>query len=265
MIRPLFLRSLKNSLPTTVAIFAVLAMYIVCIVYMFDPETAKMLDELIAVMPELFDAFGMGHDTSTLTGFMLNYLYGFLLTLIPLVLILLLVNKLLIKPIVRGELSYALASPHGRGPILGSIAAAIVVVLALMLAASTVCEITSALAFFPDDLDTAALLRANAGLACLWIFMLGLCLLSAVTFAGGPLALWAGGGICLVGFLIQMISQIGEGLEGLANVTFFTLFNPYDLADGASEAIAHAGILGVAGVALIAAAILVFRRRDLAL
>ena len=209
MIRPLFLKSLKNSLLSALAIFAVLAMYIVCIVYMFDPETAKMLDDLMTVMPELFDAFGMGHDTSTLTGFMLNYLYGFLLTLLPLVLILMLMNKLLVKPITRGELSYALASPHGRGPILGSIVGAAVVALALVLIACTACEIASALAFFPDDLNTAALLRTNVGLACLWLFMLGLCLLSTVIFAGGPLALWAGGGICLMGFLIQMVAQIG--------------------------------------------------------
>ena len=265
MIRPLFLKSLKNSLPSAFAIFAVLAMYIVCIVYMFNPDTAKMLDDLMAVMPELYDVFGMGHDTSTLTGFMLNYLYGFLLTLLPLVLILMLVNKLLVKPITRGELSYALASPHGRGSILGSIVGAAVVALAIVLAASTVCEVASALAFFPDDLDTAALLRANAGLSCLWLFMLGLCLLSAITFAGSPLALWAGGGICLVGFLIQMVAQIGEDLEDLANATFFTLFDPYGLADASNEAIAHAGILGVAGLALIAVAILVFHRRDLAL
>ena len=265
MIRPLFLKSLKSSLLSALAIFAVLAMYIVCIVYMFDPDTAKMLDDLMTVMPELFDAFGMGHDTSTLTGFMLNYLYGFLLTLLPLVLILMLLNKLLIKPITRGELSYALASPHGRSAILVSIAGAATVSLALVLVASTVCEVVSALAFFPDDLDTEALLRANAGLACLWLFMLGLCLLSAVVFAGSPLALWAGGGVCLVGFLIQMVAQIGEGLEDLANATFFTLFDPYGLVDGAGEAVTHAGILGIAGLALIAIAILVFRRRDLVL
>ena len=265
MIRPLFLRSLKSSLLSAVVIAAVLIMYIVCIVYMFNPDTAQMLDELMAVMPDLYNAFGMGHDTSTLTGFMLNYLYGFLLTLAPLVLILLLVNKLLVKPITHGELSYALASPHGRGSILGSIAVAIIVVLVLLLAVCSACEIGSALAFFPDDLDLPALLQANAGLACLWLFMLGLCLLSAVVFAGGPLALWAGGGVCLVAFLIQMVAQIGEGLEDAKYATFFTLFDPYGLADGASEAIAHAGILGIAGVVLIVAAALVFRRRDLAL
>ena len=62
-----------------------------------------------------------------------------------------------------------------------------------------------------------------------------------------------------------MVSQIGDGLESLANATFFTLFDPYGLADGASDAIAHAGILGIAGLVLVVAALLVFRRRDLAL
>ena len=265
MIRPLFSRCLKAGIPAALAIFAVLAMYIVCIVYMFDPSTAQMLDELMAVMPELFDAFGMGHDTSTLTGFMLNYLYGFLLTLLPLVLVMLLVNKLLVKPVAGGELSYALASPRGRGAILGSIIGAVTCLLAVLLVACFACEIGCALVFFPDDLDVAALARVNSGLVCLWVLMFGICLLSAVTFARGPLALWTGGGVCLIAFLVQMVSQIGDGLEDAKYATFFTLFDPYGLADGAGEAFAHAGILLAAGIVLIAVAVAVFRRRDLAL
>ena len=265
MIPALFTRDVRRSLPAAAAVFAVMALYVVCIVYMFNPETAKMLDDLMTYMPQLYDAFGMGHDTSTLTGFMLNYLYGFILTLLPLVLVLLVVNKLLVKPIARGEFAWVLASPHGRGPILGSVIAALASVLVLTLAAVHATELASAVAFFPEDLDAGALLAVNAGLFCLWAFMAGACLLSAVAFAKRPGALWVGGGLCLVEFVIQMAAQLGDSLEGLKYATFFSLFDPYGIVAVSSDAVAGAVALLVGGVVLSVAALLVFRRRDLAL
>lgn len=265
MIAPLLAREFKGGLPAAAAIFAVLALYIVCIIYMFDPETSQMLEDLKSAMPELYDAFGMGHDTTTLTGFMLNYLYGFLLTLLPLVLVMLLVNRMVVKPIATGSLAYALASPHGRGSVLGSLAGAAAAVLAVVLAAVIASELGCGMVLYPDDLDAAALLRANAGLAALWLFMLGVCLLSATVFAKGPLALWAGGGFCLAEFLVQMVAQMGDDLADAQYATFFTLFDPYGLAAGESDAALAACALAAGGIALIAIAVAVFRRRDLAL
>lgn len=265
MIKALFTRDVRRSLPAAAAVFAVMALYVVCIVYMFNPETAKMLDDLMAYMPQLYDAFGMGHDTSTLTGFMLNYLYGFILTLLPLVLILLVVNKLLVKPIAHGEFAWVLASPHGRGPILGSVIAALAAVLALTLVAVHVTELTSGAAFFPEDLDASALLAVNTGLFCLWAFMAGACLLSAVAFAKRSGALWVGGGLCLVEFVTQMAAQLGDSLESLKYATFFSLFDPYGIVEGSGDAVAGSVALLAGGVVMAVIAVLVFRRRDLAL
>lgn len=261
----LLAHDLRRSLPAAAAIFSVMALYTVCIVYMFNPDTARMLDELMAVMPDLYDAFGMGHDTTTLTGFVLNYLYGFILTLLPLVLVLLVVNALLVRPIARGEFAYVLASPHGRGAILATVAGACAIVLVAVLAAVHATELASVLALFPDDLDAGALAAANAGLLCLWVFMAGVCLLSAVAFAKRPGALWVGGGFCLVEFVVQMASQLGGDLDILRSLTFFSLFDPYGLVAGEAGAVAGAAALLGLGLACGAGAVLVFCRRDLAL
>ena len=80
----LFARELRGSLPALLVITAVLALYIVSIAYMFDPEVAHNLDAVMAAMPDLFAAFGMANMSTNMTDFMLNYLYGFLFTWVPL-------------------------------------------------------------------------------------------------------------------------------------------------------------------------------------
>ena len=122
MIRAVFARELRGSLGALAVVSASLACCAVAIASMFSPETARMLEDLKAAMPELYDAFGMGNDTSTLTGFLLNYLYGFLLTLGPLALTLLAVSRSAVRPAATGELANVLASPHSKSSVAASIA-----------------------------------------------------------------------------------------------------------------------------------------------
>lgn len=174
MIRAVFARELRGSLGALAVVSASLACCAVAIASMFSPETARMLEDLKAAMPELYDAFGMGNDTSTLTGFLLNYLYGFLLTLGPLALTLLAVS------------------------------------------------------------------RPSA-------------------------ALWAGGGLCLAEYLVQMVAQISGTKSWGRFLTFFSLFDPYALAASDAGAIGAAVCLALLGAALTAGAVAAFSRRDLCL
>ena len=88
MNKTLFAKELRANLFVSDIIAAVLAMYIGMIVSMFDPELGESLDLMMQSMPEVFAAFGMSTQATTLIDFMLNYLYGFLLTIFILVLIL---------------------------------------------------------------------------------------------------------------------------------------------------------------------------------
>ena len=124
----LFARELRGSLPSLLVITAVLALYIVSIAYMFDPEVADNLDAVMAAMPDLFAAFGMANMSTNMTDFMLNYLYGFLFTWVPLLLIMMMVNRMLVRPIDRGSMACLLATPASRLRIAGSFAACMVAV-----------------------------------------------------------------------------------------------------------------------------------------
>lgn len=263
MISALYAKELKGSLLPTGIIAAVLAMYTVMIIQLFDPESAEALDAMMRTMPGIFDAFGMGNATTTLLGFILNYLYGFLYTLFPLVLILLLVNRLIIRPIDQGSMAWLIASPHRRIAIISTLTSVLLTVLVALMAVLTALELGTSAIAFPDEEVVVGLTRVNLGLFALWICMAGLCLLSACVFRSAAPALWIGGGFAVLEFVVQMVAQTGERFEDAKYATFLTLFDRYGLADGKADAAWSAVALAAAGAVMIGIAMVAFVRRDL--
>ena len=253
MNRALFAKELRANLFVSLIIAAVLAMYIGVIVSMYDPELGESLDAMMQSMPEMFAAFGMSVQATTLIDFMLNYLYGFLLTIFILVLILIVANKLMVRYLDRSAMAYLLATPNSRTRIALTMVGVMVTILGF------------AEALFPGELDMQALMQVNAGLLALWLAMAGLCFLSACLFSNATAALWVGGGLNILFFLMQMISQVGDKFEFLKNVNPLTLFDYYGLAAGDASAVGGAIALAVGAVALFAVAVAAFDRRDLSI
>ena len=263
MNRTLFAKELRANLFVSLIIAAVLAMYIGVIVSMYDPELGESLDAMMQSMPEMFAAFGMSVQATTLIDFMLNYLYGFLLTIFILVLILIVANKLMVRYLDRGAMAYLLATPNSRTRIALTMVGVMVTILVALMAVVTALEAGFAEALFSGELDMQALMQVNAGLLALWLAMAGLCFLSACLFSNATAALWVGGGLNILFFLMQMISQVGDKFEFLKNVNPLTLFDYYGLAAGDASAVGGAIALAVGAVALFAVAVAAFDRRDL--
>ena len=109
MILPLFRHELRCCLFPTAIITAVVVLYAGVIIGMYDPALGESLALMRDAMPELFAAFGMADQGTTLLEFMANYLYGFLLVALPLVLVAVLASRLVVRHIERGSISYLLA------------------------------------------------------------------------------------------------------------------------------------------------------------
>ena len=148
-------------------------------------------------MPEMFAAFGMSVQATTLIDFMLNYLYGFLLTIFLIV-----ANKLMVRYLDRGAMAYLLATPNSRTRIALTMVGVMVTILVALMAVVTSLEAGFAEALFPGELDMQALMQVNAGLLALWLAMAGLCFLSACLFSNATAALWVGGGLNILFFLM---------------------------------------------------------------
>lgn len=259
----LFVKEIKGSLPAFAAITAVLALYVVSIAYMYDPQIVSSLDSIMASMPGLFAAFGMANLATDMTSFMLNYLYGFLLTWMPLLLVMMLVNRMVVRPIDRGTMANLLATPVSRLRIAGTFSVALLCMLVAQMVLVIGIEVLSAEALFPGELDVPRLVRASAGLLGLWVFMGGVCFASGCCLRDARAALWVGGGLCLVMLLLQVLAQAGDGLAVLRDLDPVAWYDPFRTAAGETDAVMACVVLAGAGLALLAAGVAAFCRRDL--
>lgn len=265
MNKTLFKRELKANYKIVIIFLAILTMYSTMIVAMFDPKLGESLNLMLESMPDVFSAFGMSKPASTLIGFVANYLYGFILIVIPLIFIILTSNRLVTRYIDRGSMAYLLATPNKRKSIITTQAIFLMgSVLALVLYVISICGITSSI-MFPGDLDIKNFLILNVGLYGMLLFFAGLCFFSSCTFNDTRLSYGLGGGLSVLFVLIQMISQVGEKFENLKYLTPLTLFSQEQLANGDSSAYLGIIVLYILGIALFIIGIKIFNKRDLSL
>ncbi|MFC2704970.1 MAG: hypothetical protein ACFN02_03315 [Olsenella profusa] len=140
----LYLRELHRGAFPTFVIGAILALYIVSVVHMYDPAIARNLGTIVDTMPDVFAAFGMSNAATTMTVFLVNYLYGFLLTWVPLLLVMMTVNRMVVRAVEGGSLSYLLSTPTSRLRIAATFVAILLTVLAVTMALIVVVQVVCA-------------------------------------------------------------------------------------------------------------------------
>lgn len=263
MILPLFRHELRSCLLPTAIIAAVVILYACVIIGMYDPELGESLTLMRDAMPELFAAFGMADQGTTLLEFVVNYLHGFLLVVLPLVLVAVPTSRLVVRHVERGSISYLLAQPVSRTRLMLSQVGVLILCLVLLAAALTAFELATAHAMFPGELDASDLIVANAATFCLWLLLSGVCWASACVLSNVSAARWAGVALCALFVLVQMLSGVGDELSWLADATPLALFDQLGVASGGMGALAGATALGVSGGVLFALGTIAFARRDL--
>lgn len=265
MIPALWKKEWKSNYKILLLFAAVLTLYTVIIIMMFDPKLGDSLNLMMQSMPQLFAAFGMAAPGNTLLDFLINYLYGFLYVLFPLVFMLLLANRLLIRYTDRGSLACLLATPAKRATLAGNQILVAFAMLLALLACLTALEIAVCELLFPGELDIPALLLVNAGLLGLYVFLIGLCMCCACVFNESRWALGVSGGLCIVFVLVQMLAQAGEQLEALNYATPMTLFAPEKIAAGGAAGLWGMAALFLMGIALACTGAAVFSKKDLSI
>lgn len=261
----LFKKELRSGCKLALIFAAVLSMYTLVIITMFDPELGESLRLMEQSMPELFALFDMQQDGSTLLHFMATYLYGFLYILLPLVWVILLVRQLLVRYVDRGAMAWLLASPVPRRRIARNQLAVLVLWMVAAVGYLSVLSVAAGEGMFPGALDIPAMLRLNAGLLGLLLALASVCWLGGCLFDDGGLALGSGGGLCVLFVLLKMLSGAGEGAEFCRYLTPLTLFDTNGLIAGEAGALGGVALLYAAAVLLFTLGVEVFARKDMSL
>lgn len=260
---PLFGKGMRASWKLLVIFAAVLALYYVIIIWMFDPELGAALEEFAQVMPELMAAMGMGQTGSTLVDFMANYLYGFLMLVFPMVYAILTANRLVARQVDRGSMACLLAAPVSRLKIVFTQFKVLATGLFLLVGFCAGVGLAASELLFPGELDVPAYLLVNLGVFALQLFIGGICFFASCLFNDTKASLALGAGLPVLCYIIQMVANVGGELENAKYATFFTLYSPADIIAGEAAAFWSMGALAAGALVLYAAAMVIFCKKDI--
>lgn len=256
---------MKSSIRLLLIFAAVLTLYVSIIISMYQPETMATLDGFIQAMPELMAAVGMEAGATSLMGFMISYLYGFILLIFPMVFCILRANGLIARYVERGSLVTLVAAPVRRSTIAFTQMTVLLSGIVFLLTYTTALEFAVAQSYFPGELKISRLLILNLSLLCLHAFIGGICFLASCMCSDTKYSIGLGAGIPSLMYVLQMLANTGEQAETAKYFSLFTLFDPNGVVAGESSAMIGTAILLAGAVLLYSIGILVFRKKDLSI
>ena len=259
----LYKREMKGSIKLLVIFGAVITMYVSIIIGMYDPELMKTLDGFVEAMPEFMASVGMKAHAATLLGFMVSYLYGFILLIFPMLFCILRGNALIAKYVDKGSMALLTAAPVKRRTIAFTQMKVLISGIVLLILYSTGLELVCAGSGFPGELDVTALLMLNGGLLCLHLFIGSICFLSSCVFSDTKYSVAFGAGIPALMYVLQMLANAGEKADVIRYFTFFTFFDANGIAANEGSAVIGTLALLLCAIALYTTGITVFCRKDL--
>lgn len=259
----LYKQELKGSIKLLIIFAAVITLYVSIIIGMYDPEMMAMLDGFVEAMPEIMAAVGMSAGAANLLGFMVSYLYGFILLIFPMAFCILRGNGLIAKYIDKGSMVSLVAAPVKRRTVAFTQMSVLVSGILLLMIYSTALELICAAISFPGELNPTELLVINGGLLSLHLFIGGICFLTSCLFSDMRYSVGFGAGIPALMYVLQMLANVGGDAEKAKYFTFFTLFDPSALITKDNGAIAGVFVLLVGAIVLYTFGIMIFSKKDL--
>lgn len=257
-------RDVKAYYRLWLGILALLTMYFVIVIGMYDPENTDLVARLAAMKlsPEMLRAFGFSVTLPGLTGFMSGYLYGFLMLAFPLVYSCFLGNRLVAALVDRGSMAAILSSPVSRVKVALTQGFYLIISLLALVAAISAVGLVYSAGRFPGLLDVPAFLRLNLHLFLAQAAVSGVCFFASCLFSLSARSLALGSGLGALFLVAQMLVNVGREMNWLRYLTLFSFFRPADIAAGRGTGVSPY-ILVAAALLLYAGGVWVFNKKDL--
>lgn len=259
----LYKRGMQENYKMILIFVAVLTMYFLVVIPMFDPALGSALDEFFKAMPELMKMFGMNPASTSLTSFMASYLYGLIMLIFPMIFSIICANRLVARHVDKGSMVYLLAAPVKRTTIAFTQIKVLCSGIFILVIYATVLGIVACEGSFPGKLDIPGFIMLNVGVLALQLLIAGICFLSSCIFNDTRQSVAFGAGIPGLAFVIQLLANTGDSLSKAKYFTFFTLFNTDGIISGDSVAVIQILILFIAAIIVFAAALTVFVKKDM--
>ncbi|MDP4094031.1 MAG: ABC transporter permease subunit [Bacillota bacterium] len=258
---PLLKREMKASNKLLIIFIYILTIYILSMVFLYDPQKSSIMDDMAKSMPGVMKAFGMVAGTGSLVGFIASYLYGFIILMFPIVFIIILANKLVAGYVDRGSMAYLLATPNKRVKLALTQALCLWVNIVMLTAYATIALIICSALLHPGLLNIGKAIMLNLILMVLHLAVSGICFFASCISNDTKRSFTIGAGVPIIFYLIQAVANMGGKLADLKYFTLYSLFSPNDIIAGKSQ-IAQVLVLAVVAVVFYALGIFIFSKKD---
>lgn len=255
----------KSNYKILLLFMAVLTLYESLIVAMYDPKLGESLNMMAKTMPQIFAAFGMTDPGLTLLDFITNYLYGFILIVIPLIYTMIMCHRLIARYIDKGSMAYLLATPHTRIQMMFTQFSVLLSGIFLLIVYSVILILGCSSMMFQETIEIGKFLMMNIGLLAIHSLFACICFLSACSFNETKLSIGIGAGIGIASLLIQMLSQVSDKIDFMKYMTPLTLFDAKGLQVYNQQAIINTMILFILAIGCVVMTHIIFKNRDLPL
>lgn len=249
MNKTLFLKEIKSSKWLYIGILALITMYVSIIVGMYNPTMMEMMDQFFKTMPVVMAAVGFKEGSTTLLGFLVSYLYGFILMIFPMIFILIRSYGLVAKYVDKGSMVVLLTGQNKRRSVIMTQILVLTSSLFGLFLYLTFIQWLCIRVFFPQEHLLGQLLIINFGLFCLWLLIASISFFASTFFSDARLSLTIGSGIPVLMFIFQMISNLNDKVSFFKYFTLFSLFDGQAILNG--ETIAYIKIALMLILALI--------------
>lgn len=264
MSKALFISTLQRTYKLFGVFIALILFYVIVIIGMY---TSNVESDPFKMLPEAMrDAFGFGEGMNGLLGFVASGFYGVTFVIFMMILCIIATNQLMAHLIDRGSMAYLLSTSVSRGKVAITQALVMISGLFVIILLTTFAGLISVPILYENpDFNQGAFIQINIMGFLLFFVISGYCFLFSSIFNEAKNSLASSGGLSVLFYMFQLLSNMSEDLDWLDYLTVLSLFQPSAIASGDADIIPHAITLGLSGFLLYAIAVYVFTRRDLPL
>jgi ABC-2 type transport system permease protein len=263
---PLFKATLRANWMIALVFTLFILIYVVSSIGMFDPVSAEAIDTMLSMLPEgLVKALGFANLGTDLTGYIANYLGGFILLVFPMIYCAIIANRLVAKHVDSGSMAYLLTTPHTRVRIATTQAIYLIASLGAVLIVDLGAAALMSAALFPGQLAIGEFLAFGWVTYLVLIVIAGIGFFSSCVFDETRYSLALGAGLPVLFLIFRMVSTLSDYIAWMRYLTVYSFVDIERILDDPAYLLPVTLILVAVGGVLFAGAVRVFDRRSLAL
>ncbi len=254
MIKELMKHNIKENKVHFISILLIIMLYGSISVAMFDPspDGLEAFQQMIDQMPEsMINIFGFQNLNGPMVSYISNYLYGFIMIIFPIIYIILVGNRLVVRHIDKGSMVYILTMPYTRKRIITNQALFFVLSFIIIFVVNVGVVIGMSEIMFKGLLDIKLYLVLNFIALSVHLFMMGITFLISVIISDFQLSSGVTSGLLITTAVFNMLARLGDKVEFLKYLTPYSIVNVDYILEGNGN-----GVLG--GIIMLILAIIVF-------